>query len=150
MKLNKKILGIGLVILLGAVAIGIPVLNGALKCDHSEESHSGYKTTDIGFTVVDEDSINIKIKELSDEKGSLKLIFDADVKEALDIKLEDIEFNGLKYDDSMEGTLLSGKMELPVTLADTNICEYESLAGKFTISTLGGDSIERNFTITNE
>ena len=149
MKLNKKILGIGLVILLGAVAIGIPVLNGALKCDHTEEAHSGYKTTDIGFTVVDEDNVNIKIKELSDEQGSLKLIFDADVNGVLDIKLEDIEFNGLKYDNSIGGAV-SGHMDLPVTLADTNICEYESLAGTFVISTLDGDSIERSFTITND
>ena len=149
MKLNKKIFGIGLGVFVGAVVIGIPVLNGALKCDHSEESHSGYKTTDIGFTVVDEDNVNIKLKEISYEQGNLKLLFDADVDGTLDIKLEDMEFNGHKYNDSVGG-LVTGQMELPASLTDTNICEYESLSGKFVISTLDGNSIERNFTITNE
>ena len=149
MKLNKKILGIGLGVFVGAVVIGIPVLNGALKCDHSEEAHSGYKTTDIGFTVVDEDNVKIKLKEMSDEQGNLKLVFDADVDGTLDIKLEDMEFNGHKYNDSVGG-LVTGQMELPASLTDTNICEYESLSGKFVISTLDGNSIERNFTITNE
>ena len=135
MKLNKKILGIGLGVFVGAVVIGIPVLNGALKCDHSEEAHSGNKTTDIGFTVVDEDNVNIKLKEMSDEQGNLKLVFDADVDGTLDIKLEDMEFNGHKYNDSVGG-LVTGQMELPASLADTNICEYESLSGKFVISTL--------------
>ena len=151
MKLNKKILGVslGIFILGGAIFFGVPILNGALNCDHSEESHSGYKTTDIGFTVVDEDNVNIKLKEMSDEQGNLKLIFDADVDGTLDIKLEDMEFNGHKYNDSVGG-LVTGQMELPASLADTNICEYESLSGKFVISTLDGNSIERNFTITNE
>ena len=150
MKLNKKILGIslGIFILGGAIFLGVPILNGALKCDHTEESHSKYGAKDLGFMIMDDKGVKLSLEEINVlDNTSTTLVFECIAENPSEVTLSELGINGMEFGSKSNSEYFVATSETISISLGTQICELEKIQGTFVVKNHETGTTTQDFDI---
>ena len=148
MKLNKKILGIGIGAVILAGVVGVPVINKLMECDHTEESHSSYGAKDLGFMIFDDKGVKLSLEEINVlDNTSTNLVFECIAENPSEVILSELCINGMEFDSKSDSEYFVATRENISISLGTQICELENIQGTFVIKNHETGTSTQNFDI---